>query len=177
MGSAVVLVPIARRKNEILAVGYVTARIIESVFIAIGIICVLGIVSLRKDGAGADAADLAVSLAALKDWTFLLGPGFVVGWGNGLILGYLMYRSGLMPRNLAISGLVGGPLLILTGTLAMFGVIQQGGSVQGVATAPEFIWELGPRHLPDRLGIPGVVADSRPRQERLRLAHPPDSPA
>ena len=57
-------------------------------------IFVLGIVSLRQDSP--DAADLAVSLAALKDWTFLLGPGFIVGWGNGVILGYLMYSSGLV---------------------------------------------------------------------------------
>ena len=66
-----------------------------------------------------------------------------MGWGNGLILGYLMYRSGLVPPRLALFGLVGGALIILTGTLALFDVIEQGGSVQGVATAPEFIWELG----------------------------------
>ena len=54
-----------------------------------------------------------------------------------------MYRSGLVPPRLAIFGLVGGPLIILSGTLALFGVIQQGGSVQGLATIPEFIWELG----------------------------------
>ena len=53
----------------------------------------LGVVSLRQDSP--DAADLAVSLAALKDWTFLFGPGLIVPFGNGLILGYLMYGSGL----------------------------------------------------------------------------------
>ena len=73
VGTAVVLYPIVRRQNELLAVGYVAARIIECVFIAFGIILVLGVVSLRQDSP--DAADLAVSLAALKDWTFLFGPG------------------------------------------------------------------------------------------------------
>jgi Domain of unknown function (DUF4386) len=57
---------------------------------------------------------LAYTLAAIKDWTFLLGPGWVVGWGNGLILGYLMYKSGLVPRKMTWLGLVGGPLVILT---------------------------------------------------------------
>jgi Domain of unknown function (DUF4386) len=66
-----------------------------------------------------------------------------VGLGNGLILGYLMYRSGLVPRPLALFGLVGGPLIILSGTLVMFGVDRQHGTVQGLATIPEFIWELG----------------------------------
>jgi hypothetical protein len=79
--------------------GYVAARIIECVFIAGGIILVLGVVSLRQDSP--NAGDLAVSLAALKDWTFLFGPGLIVPFGNGLILGYLMYRSGLVPRRMA----------------------------------------------------------------------------
>ena len=65
VGTAVVLYPIARRQNEALAIGYVAARIIESVFIAIGIIFVLGVVSLRHDLPGAD--DVAFTLAALKD--------------------------------------------------------------------------------------------------------------
>jgi hypothetical protein len=113
VGTAVVIFPIVRRQNEVLALGYVTARIVECVFIAAGIIAVLGIVSLRQDSP--DAGSLAVSLAALKDWTFLLGPGFIVGWGNGLILGYLMYRSELVPRAATWLGLIGGPLIILTG--------------------------------------------------------------
>ena len=41
-----------------------------------------------------------------------LGPGFIVGWGNGLILGYLMYRSGLVPRPMAMLGLIAGPVLV-----------------------------------------------------------------
>jgi Domain of unknown function (DUF4386) len=106
VGTALVVLPILRRQNEILAVGYVTARVMECVFIAAGVLFVLGIVSLQQDDPG--AASLAVSLSALKDWTFLLGPGFIVGWGNGLILGYLMYSSGLVPRWMAMLGLIGG---------------------------------------------------------------------
>jgi Domain of unknown function (DUF4386) len=106
VGTAVVLYPIVRRQNEALAIGYVAARIIECVFLAVGIIFVLGVVSLRQDSP--DAADLAVSLAQLKDWTFLFGPGLVVPFGNGLILGYLMYKSGLVPRRMAWLGLIGG---------------------------------------------------------------------
>jgi hypothetical protein len=49
VGTAVVLYPVARRQNELLAIGYVAARIIECVFIAAGIIFVLGVVSLRDD--------------------------------------------------------------------------------------------------------------------------------
>jgi Domain of unknown function (DUF4386) len=139
VGTAVVLYPIARRQNKTLAIGYVAARIIECVFLAAGIIFMLGVVSLRQDSP--DATDLAVSLAALKDWTFLFGPGLVVPVGNGLILGYLMYRSGLVPRWMPWLGLIGGPLLLIQSTGALFDVWETTGAV-GLLVAPEFLWEL-----------------------------------
>ena len=140
VGTAVVVYPILRRQNEILSLGYVTARLVECTFIAAGILFVLGIVSLRHDDPNASA--LAVSLAAIKDWTFLLGPGFIVGWGNGLILGYLMYSSRLVPRGMAMLGLIGGPLIILSGIGVLFDAWDAGGTVQSIATIPEFLWEL-----------------------------------
>jgi hypothetical protein len=140
VGTAVVLYPIARRQNELLAIGYVAARIIESVFIAAGIIFVLGVVSLRQDSAG--AADLAVSLAALKDWTFLFGPGLVVPFGNGLLLGYLMYKSGLVPRRMTWLGLVGGPLLLVGSIGTLFDWWNAGTTVPAILVIPEFFWEL-----------------------------------
>jgi hypothetical protein len=143
IGTAVVIYPIVKRQNHILALGYVTARIVESTFILVGILAVLSIVTLSNQDAGGDEGAIAYTLAALKDWTFILGPGFMVGWGNGLILGYLMYASELVPRRLAMFGLVGGPLNIISGVLVMFGVADQGGTLQALCTIPEFIWELG----------------------------------
>lgn len=140
VGTAVVVFPILRRQNEILAVGYVTARVMECVFIAAGVFLILGVVSLRHDDPG--AASLAVSLAALKDWTFLLGPGFIVGWGNGLILGYLMYTSRLVPRWMATLGLIGGPLIILSGIGTLFSAWDAGSTVPAITVIPEFLWEL-----------------------------------
>jgi len=145
IGTAVVLYPILKRQNHILALGYVTARLVECTLIAIGLVSVLAVVSLGQDAAGGDAGSLGAvgyALAAIKDWTFLLGPGFVVGVGNGLMLGYLMYRSGLVPRGMAVLGLVGGPLICLSGIAVLFDVFQYGGTGQGIATIPEFLWEL-----------------------------------
>jgi uncharacterized protein DUF4386 len=140
VGTATVLYPIARRQNEGLAISYVGARVVECIFIAAGIIFVLGVISLREDLPGADEA--AFTLAALKDWTFLFGPGLTVPIGNGLILGYLMYRSGLVPRPMAMLGLIGGPLLFLAGVGVLFDVFEYNGTVQSLATIPEFLWEL-----------------------------------
>jgi hypothetical protein len=145
IGSAVVLFPILKRQNESLALGYVTARVMESAFIAVGILSLMAIVTLRQDVGAAGGASLVTtgrSLVAIHDWTFLLGPGWVVGVGNGLILGYLMYRSGLAPRGMSILGLIGGPLIILSGTLVLFDVIEPGSGAQVIATIPEFFWKL-----------------------------------
>lgn len=139
VGTAVVLYPIARRQNRALAVGYVAARIIECVFLAAGIIFVLGIVSAGQDSPG--AVDLAVSLGALKEWTFLFGPGLTVPFGNGLILGYLMYKSGLVPRRMAWFGLIGGPLLLIGNIGTLFDVWTAGSGIPSLLVAPEFIWE------------------------------------
>jgi Domain of unknown function (DUF4386) len=143
IGTAVVVYPLLKRQNHVLALGYVTARIVECTFILVGILAVLSVVTLSQQDSGGPEGSTAYTLAALKDWTFILGPGFIVGWGNGLILGYLMYSSGLVPRRLAMFGLVGGPLIILSGTLVMFGVFDQGGPGQGLCSIPEIIWEFG----------------------------------
>jgi hypothetical protein len=166
IGTAVVPYPIFRRQNEILALGYVTARIVECTFIAVGILGLLTVVALRQGAAaGADAASLltaAKELVVLHEWTRQLGPGFVVGIGNGLILGYLMYTSRLVPRGLAVLGLIGGPLIILTGVAVLLGVLEEGGVWQ-VAVIPEFFWELS-------LGIWPIVRGFNP-SAIARLEH------
>jgi len=162
IGSAVVVVPILRRQNEELAIGYVTARLFECMFILVGIVAILGVVTLRQQAAGTGEGTLAYTLAAVKDWTFLLGPSWVVGWGNGLILGFLMYRSGLVPPRLALLGLVGGPLIIASGTAVMFGAAQQGGVVQGLATIPDALWELA-------LGVYCTLHGFRPASPALAV--------
>ena len=172
IGTAVVIFPIVRRRNEELALGYVTARVIESTFILVGILSVLGIITLRNQVAGASEGTVAYTLAAIKDWTFLLGPGWVVGWGNGLILGYLMYRSELVPRRAAVLGLIAGPLIIVSGTAVMFAANHPSNTLrtlQGLATIPEFLWELF-------LGVYCTVKGFRPSSPILRADTPEDRP-
>jgi hypothetical protein len=142
IGTAVVPYSIHKRQHEAGALAYVTARVMECVFIAVGILCMLAISTLRQDApSGLDAA-LGQGLEAVYEWSFRLGPGFVVGVGNGLILGWLMYKSELVPRGLAMFGLIGGPLIIIAGVLVMFDVIEGAGPVQGLMSIPEAFWEL-----------------------------------
>jgi hypothetical protein len=86
---AVVLYPLTRRYSEAGAVGYLTARLVESAFILVGLMSLLAIVTLRQD-LGADAASLMTTgsaLTATYEWSFLFGPGLMAGVGNGLIVG------------------------------------------------------------------------------------------
>lgn len=142
VGTAVVPYAVFRRHSEGLALGYVAARLVEGIFIAIGIVSLLAFLLMRQERtAGADAA-LGEVFVAIYDRAFLVGPGFFAGVANGMILGYLMYRSGLVPRGMAMLGLVGGPLVVASGIAVMFDLIERGSTLQGVATIPEFIWEL-----------------------------------
>jgi hypothetical protein len=148
IGTAVVLYPLIKRQNSIIALGYVTARAMEGAVIAVGILSLLSVVTLRQDFAGAAGADAAAlvtvgsGLVALHDWTFLLGPGFLAPLGNGILLGSVMYRSGLVPRGMAMLGLIGGPLLIVAFVGVLFGAFEQVSLPAAIATIPEFLWEL-----------------------------------
>lgn len=178
IATAVVLFPILKRQSEALALGYVAVRVVEGVLIAVGIVSLLAVVTLRQDFAagGADAATLTVagkSLVALHDWTFLLGPQFCAGVGNGILLGYLMYRSGLVPRRMALLGLVGGPLALAGGIIVLFGGFEQPSEALFLLTALEIAWEAS-------LGIYLVVKGFRPSAltaAEPRRAHAGPAPA
>jgi hypothetical protein len=145
IGTAVVIVPIMWRRYKELSIGYVTARVMESTFILVGVIAMVAIVTLRNQTAGATEGTVAYTLAAIKDWTFLLGPGWVVGWGNGLILGYMMYRSRLVPRPWPWFGMIGGPLLVAFGTAQLFAGNDPSSTLatlKNLSALPEIVWEL-----------------------------------
>jgi Domain of unknown function (DUF4386) len=148
IGTAVALFPLLKRQHESLALGFVAARVVECIFICVGVLAVLTTVTLRQDSSaagGADSAGLAAvghALVALQQWTFNLGPNLTVGVGNGLILGTLMYRSGLVPRSMAMLGLVGGVGICLSGVAVLFGLTEAGSPLQLAASLPEFLWEL-----------------------------------
>ena len=125
-----------------------TVRAVESCLIAVGIVSLLSVVTLRQDfagGAGTDHASLILSgrsLVAVHDATFLLGPAFCAAIGNGLILGYLMLRSGLVPRGFAQFGIFGGSLALVTALLVLFGAYDQTSGASFVLTLQEAVWEL-----------------------------------
>jgi hypothetical protein len=148
LGTAIVIYPLVRRQSETVSLGYVSARTMESVFAAIGLISIISVVSIAESLGGANGAGATAlgtqgnSLVHTYDWAFQWGPGLVAGIGNGVLLGYLMYRSELVPRRMALLGLIGGPILILSFVLKLIGVYDDGSSAAGLLTLPEAAWEL-----------------------------------
>ena len=145
VGTAVVMYPILRRYSETLSLSYVASRTIEATIIGVGAISLLSLVTLGNDlaasvGANGTSLDTAGrTLVAIHDWTFLFGPGFCVGV-NGILLGWLMYRTGLMPPRLALLGVIGGPLIFASAIAVLFGAYQQDG-LHALFSVPEFLFE------------------------------------
>lgn len=111
IGTAVVLFPLTRRVNEGAALGFVTSRLLEAAIIVVGVMALFTVVTLRQpDATGADADTLSMigaALVAFRDWTFVFGPGLMPGI-NALLLGYVLYRSRMLPRIIPALGLIGG---------------------------------------------------------------------
>jgi hypothetical protein len=145
IATGVLLFQVLRRQHLGMALGYVGVRVAEAVIILVGTFCLLAIVTLREAAVGASAAELSAigsALVAVRDWTFFFGPGICSGVGNGLLLGYLMYKSGLVPRNMALLGVIGGPLSLVGLGFVLFGQWEQDAPEQFLFTLGEIAWEL-----------------------------------
>lgn len=145
IGTAVALFTVLRRVHEGLILGFVTTRLLEAAIIAAGVASAFAAITLRQPGlTGPEAATLVTTgdaLVAIRDWTFLLGPSLMPAF-NALLLGAVLYRSGLVPRWIPALGLIGGPLLLSSTIGMMLGVNELGSAWSGIATAPIFVWEL-----------------------------------
>jgi len=130
VATAVLLYPVTRRVSRSAAIGFVTSRVVEAALILVGVVSILSVVTLQQHFAGATGAQAQAlgvtgqALVAMRQWTFLLGPGVMAGV-NDLLLGYILYRSGLVGRVIPIIGLVGGPLILLSDVATILGVWGQ----------------------------------------------------
>jgi hypothetical protein len=147
IGTAVVLYPVIKRYGPRGAIGFVASRTLEAAMIFVGVISVLGVYTLRQDLAGAAGTDPAAltttadALVAVKEWTFLLGPG-VMAVVNAMFLAPIMYRSGLVPRIIPTIGLVGAPVLLASDVATLFGAHEQVSTTAMLMALPIAAWEF-----------------------------------
>ncbi|MCA1783877.1 MAG: DUF4386 domain-containing protein [Dermatophilaceae bacterium] len=161
IGTALALYPVTRRHSEPAALGFLAARVLEAALIVVGIIAMLSVVTLRQDLAGTAGADQGALLAtgaalvAIHDGAFLLGQGLIPAI-NALLLGWVLYRTALVPRIIPAMGLAGAPLLVASATAIMFGLWDQVSVFAAIAVLPIALWELS-------LGIWLVTKGFRPQ--------------
>jgi hypothetical protein len=145
IGTAVALYPVIKRHGPGRAVGFVASRTLEAAMIFTGVVAVLAVYTLRQDFAGGtDTAAItttASALVAIKEWTFLLGPGLMASV-NALCFATILYRSGLVPRWMPTLGLIGAPLLLTSSTVTLFGGWEQVSSTAMLFVLPIAVWEF-----------------------------------
>ncbi|MCM3702010.1 DUF4386 domain-containing protein [Paenibacillus macerans] len=130
VGTSTTMFPYLRKYNETIALWHVCFRFLEAVIITVGIISVLSLLTLSREFAATASPNIAsfqatgTALKAIHDWTFLLGPSFMLGI-NTMMYSYIFYKTKLVPKFIPILGMIGATLVFLEALLVMFGVIQQ----------------------------------------------------
>ncbi|MFL6518129.1 MAG: DUF4386 domain-containing protein [Bacillus sp. (in: firmicutes)] len=141
IGTATTMFPILRKYNETIALWHVCFRFLEAVIITVGVISVLSLLTLSREYVAAGAPDTSsfqasgIAIKAIHDWTFLLGPNFLLGI-NTIMYSYIFYKSKLVPRFIPILGMTGAALVFICALLVMFGVIQQVSAWGGILALP-----------------------------------------
>src|SRR5881275_1389012 len=164
IGTAVVLFPVLKKQNEAAALGLVASRILESGTIFVGVAFLMSIVSLRQAGAGAGALVTSHALATLYDRIFLQGQSFMPAICD-LLLGFLLYKSRLVPRGLSLIGTAGAPILLVGYIAVLFNLIGQRSPLAALSAIPVALFEFS-------LGVWLVVKGFQPSPITAGMAAP-----
>jgi hypothetical protein len=137
----VLMFPILKRQSERIAIGYLAARIVDAVFIAVMVLFILGQIPLASEYLKAGPSDASylqalstmfvdVNLYAYHIAMFTLGIA-------GLLLCYTFYRAKLVPRPLAVWGLIGYAIILCGSLLEILGF-----NLLSIHAIPGGLWEL-----------------------------------
>ena len=143
----VMLYPIFKKHNEILALGYVVLRsVLETVtYIAIGV-CMLLLLNLSQDYVKAEVLNPSnyQNLGAILLKARELGSlSTIFIFGLGALMFYvLLFQSKLIPRWLSIWGFIAIALHLGTGLLIMFGLQSETSALNTIMNFPIFLQEM-----------------------------------
>jgi hypothetical protein len=137
VGIAVGMFPIFKKQGEGLALGYVALRVIEAAVLVVAVISPLVLIPLSQQYVSAGSSDAssyqalgALLIAVRAQLAGLLVPIF---FGAGALLFYsLLYRSRLVPRFIAVWGLIAVVLLLAWNLLETFGLNVSAGVIFGL---------------------------------------------
>jgi Domain of unknown function (DUF4386) len=141
IGTAVALYPVLKRQNEGVALGFVGARTLEASTIFVGVASLLAVVTLRQAGAGANALATGQALVGVYDGMFLIGQSTIPAV-NAVLLGYLLYKSRLVPRILPVLAFIAAPLLLASAAARVWDIGGTPSKLWLIAGIPIAVWEF-----------------------------------
>jgi hypothetical protein len=142
VGTAVAVYPVIKRFGPARAMGFVASRTLEAAMIFTGVLAVMAIFTMRQHGGDPTAlTTTADGLVAVKDWTFLVGPGLAPAV-NALCFATVLHQSRLVPRWIPTIGLIGAPLLVISSITTLFGGWEQTSSTALLLALPIAAWAL-----------------------------------
>jgi hypothetical protein len=137
----VLMFPVLKQHSERMAIGYLAARIVDAVFIAIMVLLLLvqiplGIEFLKTAGTGASYLQ-ALSIVSVQASQYAYAIGMSALGVSGLMLCSVLYKAKLVPRFLALWGLVGYAIIFI-------GMLSQilGSGLGLVSSLPGGLWEV-----------------------------------
>ncbi|MCZ2487070.1 DUF4386 domain-containing protein [Aquirufa antheringensis] len=139
IGTALAFYPVLKKQNEMLALGFVAARILEATLIFAGVASLLTVLNLRS--LGTEAQVVSRGLVMLYDRLFLISQSFIPAV-NGLLLGSLLYQTRLVPRILPIIGIIGAFTLVAGDVAVLYGFFDQRAPMAGLSAVPIALWEF-----------------------------------
>ena len=132
--------PVLRPRNERIAIGYLGFRVLDAAFIAIMALFILVQIPLASEylKAGADASYLqALSNVFMQAQLDAYNLAMITLGVASLMLCYTLYRAKLVPRFLAVWGLVGYAIILCGSVLEVLGF-----GLLSIHAIPGGLWEL-----------------------------------
>ena len=137
----ILMLPILKQHSERMAFGYLAARIVDAVFIAIMVLFLLIQIPLGSEYLKATASNTlflqSLSVVSVQASQYAYQIGMSTLGVAGLLLNLMFYRTKLIPRWIAIWGLA-GYAIIFCGMLSSI----LGSGLGDVSSIPGGLWEV-----------------------------------
>jgi hypothetical protein len=137
----ILMFPVLKPHSERAAVGYLVARIIDATFIAVMVLLILVQIPLGMEYLNAGSSDTSSLQALGAVFTQANLYAYEIAMSAvgvaGLILCSMFYKTQLVPRLLAVWGLIGYAILLFGSVLQVLGF-----NLSSIHAIPGGLWEL-----------------------------------
>ncbi len=147
VGLAIVIFPVLKKHNESIAIGYLVARCFEAVPFVVANLCLLSLLALSQEYVGMATPDAAnflpvsTGFRAIYDLSQFLGPRILASLA-ALPFYFSLYQARLLPRWIAVWGLLAAPLYFASGLLPMIGLVDPSSLLSIILFLPAALIEM-----------------------------------